>query len=876
MPSEPVAWKEIQAVLGEALAVEPDQREAWLEERCGDHADLAAEVRSLLEAADGADEFFAGLARKAGSLFLTDASTAPDPVVGRLFGTYRLERQIGVGGMGAVYYAERADDLFAKGAAVKLLPPGLGTEGMRRRFAAERRILASLQHPGIGTLLDGGVADDGTPYFVMEYVDGLPIDRYCEDRRLSIDDRLELFLQACDAVDYAHRNLVVHRDLKPSNILVTVEGRVKLLDFGIAMLLDPEETSDRHGLTEAYGAALTPAFASPEQVRGEVLTTAADVYSLGVLLYLLLTGRRPYEMEGLSPASIERLICDTVPPMPSEMIRRDRGSDLGGARLQRRLRGDLDTIVMTALQKEPGRRYPSVRALVDDIQRHRTDRPVLARRDTFRYRASRFVARNRALVAAAAVATGLLLGFTGLAAYTAVTLRANNAAIAAERDRARLESEKAAAVSQFLVGLFGASAPDVAAGRPLTALELLEQGERDATALAAQPAVHSQVLDVIGQVYTVMGRYDRAEPLFRTALAIHERDTGDVLEMAWSIERLGDLLRRAGRHQEADSLLVRAVALAGGVGDRALQGNALNDLGLLRFDQGDYAGAADLHRQALEIRRGLVGERHERTAMSMQNLGLALARLNPDAEAEDLFREALDIYRETLGAEHTEVATTLTNLGRLLAERGDHEAADSLLSGALRINRLRLGEQHPNVALALNDLGAVRARQNRFTDAEIAFREALRIREGALGPDHPYVAISQSNLAYALTQQDRLDEAMALRRRALEIARLRLGVEHDHTGVFAFNLADLLVRMDRLAEAERFYRESIAILGRAFPDGHPLTTRPLVALGELLLRLGRAAEAETHLQAALAIHHATGADAAAVETVEMLLVSARR
>jgi eukaryotic-like serine/threonine-protein kinase len=843
----------VRDILGDVLDAAPADRDRLIRERCGERPELEREVRDLLAAADGADEYFGSISARSGAPFTRDEQVSPGTALGRRFGAYRVERVIGVGGMGAVYFAERADDLFQKTAAVKLLPPGFGTPAAQRRFAEERRILARLQHPSIAGLLDGGVADDGTPYFVMEYVDGVPIDEYCQTHRLSVDDRLGLFLQVCAVVEYAHRNLIVHRDLKPSNILVTPEGQAKLLDFGIATMVDPDGT-DGGGtaLTEVHGMPLTPAFASPEQVRGEALTTATDVYSLGVLLYLLLTGHRPYEVTGLTPAGAERVISETMPPLPSQVEPAIPTPNPDSHR--RRLRGDLDTIVMAALQKDAARRYGSVRALAEDIERHFAGRPVTARRDTFTYRASRFIVRNRLLVGAAAAVSLLLLGLTTLAAYTAVTARARNAVIAMERDRAQLESEKATAVSDFLISLFSANDPDAAAGEPLTALAVLEQGERDAATLAAQPEVQARMLDVIAQVYTRLGDYDRAEPLLHEAVRIYrERAPGEQVGLAGSTSRLGDLLRRKGRLDEAAAYLEQAMVLAGEAQAPAALADALNDLGLVAQDRGDYAAAEQWHRQALEIRGKNLGARSPRTAASLQNIALALSSLNREAEAEALYREALDIYREAHGPEHTEVATTLTTLGRLKSERGIFESADSLLSEALRISRVRLGDDHPSVALALNDIGTARVRQGDYEAAEEAFREALRIREQALGPDHPYVAISLNNLSFVLVQQSAFSDALPLRRRAYEIALARLGNAHDHTGTFAHNLGQVLDLAGQHADAEAYYRESLAILDRAFPDGHPLTARPLLSLGDLLARQGRAAAAEPYVRTAVEI-----------------------
>jgi len=886
----------LEDILTEVLDADPEQRDRLLAERCAGDPEMAQEIRSLLAETEGAESWFEQLSRRSGALLgeaEAEGSTLPTD---RRFGHYRLERQIGAGGMGTVYYAERADDLFRKGVAIKLLPPGMGTEALLRRFEAERRILAGLQHPGIAGLLDGGVAEDGTPYFVLEYVEGLPIDRYCRERGLSVEDRLRLFLQVCEAVEHAHRNLVVHRDLKPGNILVTEEGRAKLLDFGIAKVLDLGVDEEDLQLTRMHGRPLTPGFASPEQVRGETLTTSADVYSLGVLLYLLLAGKPPYEVAGLTPSRAEAAVCEDVPPLPSEAVAVPGGAESGGAglegpaleRLRRRLRGDLDVMVMTALQKDPARRYPSVRAMAADIERHLTGHPVQARPDTPGYRVSRFVRRHRTLVTAYVALSALLVGFTVLASYTALTSRAQNLAITLERDRAQLESRKAAAVSEFLVSLFGANDPDVSGGEALSALDLMERGAQSAGALANQPAVQAGVLDVIGQIYTRLGRYDRAEPLYREALDLQRAlvaeggparggglggGTADV-ELARILVHLGDLLENVGRHDEAKIYLMEAVSVAEATGAPVVMANALSDLGLVHYAVGDYSAAEESHRAALALRREYLGNRHERTGASLQNLALVLSAVDRGTEAEAAYREALDIYREYFEGDNTALAVTLNSLGRLLAERGEFGEALPLLDEALRIQRVRLGPGHPNVALALNDIAVARVRQGDFVGAEDPFREALAIREVALGPDHPHVGISLNNLSFTLFRQEKLEEALLLRVRAYELALARLGNAHDNTGVFAHNVGEVLERMGRTREAEDRYRESLAILERAFPAGHSLTTRPLLALGQLLLAEGRPGEAEPFLRSALELRQRTGAGAADLAAVEVALAAA--
>src|SRR5690606_33623906 len=460
-------WQLLRVLLDQALDLPPERRDAFLSEACGDDAALRAELEALLEAEARAGTLLESpVAERAGELVeqLVQAAPEPDALLGHQVGAYRLLHEIGRGGMGSVYLAERMDGQFEQRVAVKLLRRGLDTDDVLRRFLAERQILASLSHPQIAHLLDGGATPDGRPYLVMEYVEGEPIDVYCDARRLTIVERLARFLGVARAVQYAHRNLGVHRDLQPANILVTAQGGVKLLDFGIAKLLEAggEAESEQHTL--AGFRMMTPEYASPEQVRGEAVTTASDVYQLGLLLYELLAGDRPYRLAGRSPSEIERVICQEQAPRPSTTLLPRRGTDSGGdpvprttpeqaaaarrttpQRLHRQLRGDLDAIISTALRKEPQERYASAEALVEDLERWLAGQPVRARGDAWTYRARRFAGRHRWALSAAA-AFVLLLG-----AYAA-TVSVQASRVRRALAQARLEAEKSAEVTEFLIG----------------------------------------------------------------------------------------------------------------------------------------------------------------------------------------------------------------------------------------------------------------------------------------------------------------------------------------------------------------------------------------------------------------------------------------
>lgn len=539
-------WERIQALFENASALARDQRAAWLAEQCGQDGALRDQVLALLEASAQSESC---LERRVENAIAGALADIGDVAPGTLIGRYRIRRLLGRGGMGAVYLAERADQQFDQQVALKLIGRDMPGGSLARRFRAERQILAHLNHLNIARLLDGGASDDGVPYIAMEYIEGTRIDLYCRQQRLDLRQRLQLFQQVCEAVQYAHQNLIVHRDIKPSNILVAADGTPKLLDFGIAKLIDPQQTGSTDGLTRIYERVLTPEHASPEQVRGEPVGTVSDVYSLGVLLYELLTGVRPFALLGRTLEQIEEVICKLQPSKPSAAAT-CKDAPRG---LARALAGDLDNIVLRAMHKEPQRRYASAAALSDDIQRYLDDRPVQARPDAWTYRATKFLRRN--LVAASlAVAVTLVI---------AVVVSFYTVQLTAQRDRAATEAAKSAQVAQFLTDIFRVADPAQAQGRQITALELLERGAQDIERrLADQPLVRADLLFAIALSYENLSAYDRAGPLLEESLAIKSaarlEETREYVEMLYE---LANLRRLEGRSSEAERHFQRALEI---------------------------------------------------------------------------------------------------------------------------------------------------------------------------------------------------------------------------------------------------------------------------------------------------------------------------
>jgi serine/threonine-protein kinase len=529
-------WLEMERLFNEALGHDPATRTRWLAAACPDEA-LRAEVERLLAAEAGAEDRLRDVLAGA-------VPPAPIEKATRI-GPYRLIHELGRGGMGSVWLAERADAEYVDRVAIKLIRADAASPGLIRRFLSERQILANLKHPNIARLLDGGTTDDGRPYLVMEYIEGDPIDVYCDRHRLSVADRIALVRQVAGALQFAHTNLVVHRDIKPSNILVTSDGAPRLLDFGIAKILDPATMPHRVAETGTGHRLMTPAYASPEQVRGDAVTTAADVYSIAVVLYELLTGRLPYRTESAQPHDLARLILEVQPEQPSTAVAADAPVERNTTlqRLRRQLEGDLDNILLVALRKEPERRYASIEQFAADLGRHLDGHPVVARPDTWPYRAGKFVKRNRGAVAAG-MSTFLTLAFFALS----VAIQANR--IRRERDIANREREKAESVTAFLVDVFDAADPNNARGTEVTAREILAEGGRKAkTELADQPEVQAAAMETIGNVYRALGEYDSAAPFLQAA---HDRRLAALgpnsLDYATSLTELGLLARILNRY----------------------------------------------------------------------------------------------------------------------------------------------------------------------------------------------------------------------------------------------------------------------------------------------------------------------------------------
>ena len=776
-------YREIDALLDAVLDLPPVGRRAFIENACAADQPLRDELLHLVELMGSSNRLEKPSAELAAALFRdlgagSAEATHPDRV-----GPFHLVREIGRGGMGAVFLGERDDGQFQQRVAVKLI--GRATNDVIvARFLEERRILAMLDHPGIARLVDGGVTEDGTPWFAMEYVEGAPIDRYCDAHRLTIEQRSELFASVCDAVQYAHQHFVVHRDLKPSNILVTDDGHLKLLDFGIAKLLDPLLSNAGSDATLAGWRALTPEYAAPEQIRGLAVSTATDVYALGVLLYLLLAGRRPYDLRDRPAIEVERLICEIDPPRPSAVV---------DARHRRALRGDFDVIVMQALRKDPARRYASASALRDDLDRRQRGLPIRARGDAAAYRLTKFAKRRAWPLVAAASAVALLTG---------ATVRER-----ALRSQAEEESRKAEQTTDFMFGLFEASENGQSLSDTTTAKQLVERGIEQARAAGVMPEERAQMLSVLGRLEMQIGSYAAARPLLTEALALR---------------------RTLYEHDHPDIA------------------NSLGELADVMFSTGDTSSIA-LRREQLAIRRRISGNKDVKTTDALFALAQDLHAARRAREGDSLFKEWQSTITSQPPALTPTRLKQLNLLAEASHLAGQPQRAESLGRAELSLAKQIYGDRNHQVAAALLNLALVLDDERRFTEAEAMAREAAEIMRAAYPAGNPKTATVLKIWAIELQRLSRNQEAEGPLRDALAMARRSLGDQGMEVVGIEEELSYVLTMNGHSDEALSVGQAAVDALTKKFGPTSAMVLRARVCVADALRAKGRFAEAEPML-----------------------------
>ena len=807
-------WERIQAVFHEAVALPPSQRQDFVAATAGDDHELLDEVLAAIEEDErGSTLLEGGIGRLAVPL-LEGARAAVEQI-----GPYRLVRVLGEGGMGTVFLAERVD--LGTTAAIKILRDAWLSPSRRRRFFTEQRTLAALNHPGVARLFDAGVLGDGTPWIVMEYVDGLPITDYCQQHHAPVAERLRLFRAVCDAVNYAHRHLIVHRDLKPSNILVAADGTVKLLDFGIAkQLADTETDATRTGLR-----AMTPAYASPEQIRGEPVGVHSDVYSLGVLLYELLTGRRPCDFPAHLSNDERAALLERDPPRPS------------GARQAT----DLDVLVLTALRADPARRYSSVEALVRDLDHYRNGEPLDVRADAVTYRLGKFVRRHWQPLAAAAA---MLIIVVGVVAFYTVRLTS-------ARDAALQQATRAERIQQMLLGLFTGGETTVAPAEDLRVLTLLDRGVQEADALQGQPAVRAEMHATLGSIYSRLGSFAKADDLLRKALDERRRIFGSgTAQEADVLLRIALLRSEQAQFEEAERLATRGVQSLRQQSPAATEAlaRAYTTLGVVLIERGRYPEAITALDSSIKLHSQLGTENADYVTTLRQLVNANFYAGNLDA-ADETGRRVLLMTRRLSGDRHALVADDLINLGAIQFERGKYTDAEAFYRDALVISEGWFGSDAPQTASNLTMLGRSLVYQKRFDEAVVLLQRALGIQERVFGPDHPRVASAINDLGNVAVQSGRLDDAAAAFTRMGDIYRKVHGGKHFLVATANSNLGGVFLAKKDYARAEELYRGAVAMYSETQSPTHLNTGIARLKLGRTLLRQKRYTAAETEIQA---------------------------
>lgn len=833
-------WPEVDALFDRVLDQPAERREQFIREECAHDPELEAAVRELIDAGDRIgvhdSQPAAALLRAAFAEHTHRGEHRVDMKPGDVVDRYRLVSELGRGGMATVYEAERADGSFDRRVALKVLRWGWGASELVRRATVERQILSGLQHPNIATLLDGGTTEDGRPFLVMELVDGRPITEWVDGQQRGVRDRLETFLQVADAVAYAHSHLVVHRDLKPSNVLVTSDGQVKLLDFGVAKIVDAGRSGEP--VTRFGPAPMTPEYASPEQRGGERVTALSDVYQLGALLYRMLTGRRPAEGRKAVPAS----------PYPGGV---ERPSDVVPERaFARQLRRDVDTIVMKALEELPSARYRSAEALAADVRRYLAGRPIVARPASAFERARKFSRRNPWFwpsVAAGTVAVG---------AYVGTVVRYSRS-VEQERNEAVAQAERAEALRSFMLGQFASAAPfsNAPVDPDVTVVEAMERGAESArTELEGEPLLLAEMLSAMAKVYNDLSLRSEARVLLDEAMALRrEHGADNSAEQLQDLGTLGTILGREGQRDTARVLLATRLDLEREMfGDQHPRtADALERAAWHWGELGEVEQAVAWSEEAVEIRRGVAPPDTASLSSSLAVLSDYYRWVERWSDAERAATEAYDLALAAFGEDHPVTAGNKGHLAQVASDMGELDTAAQHYRELLPVLERTIGEQHEYTLANWNNLGVLLDRAGDLAGAEEVHRRMLEIRRSRYGTDeHGEVGASLQNLAAVLIRQGRSEEADSLARQAEQVFRVINGPRHFSVAFALLTRSEAYLHEGRAVEAEDLIRQAIAVLEPTFGSGYP-TSAASCRLGRAMLAQGRIPEGLRLLEAAV-------------------------
>lgn len=792
-------WKKIQEIFWNAQKLKGSVREKYILAKCND-IEMKEEVYSLLQAHEEESVLDLPIDSVRERVL---SQTNDRSLLGQVIGKYKILSQVGTGGMGTVFLAKRADGEYEQKVALKLLKGNISSSEQQQRFRLERQILASLQHEHIARLFDGGVTSYGQPWFVMEYIDGLSITKHCDENRLSIRERIELFINVCSAVQYAHQKLIVHRDLKPSNILVTPEGNVKLVDFGVAKMLNDEQVSDQFRTREGL-LPLTPAYASPEQIKMEGIATSSDQYQLGVILYELLTGFRPYQIGDCSLSEVEEIICHTEPVRPSVLAnQKDFNSKLSSVLKYRaidskqfikELRGDLDDILLKALRKEPEHRYQSAEQMADDLKRFLNQEPVIAHPASKWYKTAKFLKRHTIESAAAVITVILVVVYLS-------TMTWHSAQLQAALKQTEIEASKSEQIADFLVNMFVTVDPYENHGDSVKARIILERGLSQAEQLQNQPEVQAHMFNVIGQVYRSLGDFESAVEVLERAMEFRNSSTfKDSIILADIYYNLASSKHHVGEYSEADKLFNTALEIyQSHSGHRSVEyANTLSLVAKIETMRGDYSNAISRHKNSLSMRKELLGDNHKDIASSLHALGETYLYAGQPDRSLNYLNSAFDMYSELFGEDHP------------------------LLAGV-----------HETTARASQRL-------ERYDEAEQHFKRALSIRKSVLGEDHVETGISRKSLADYYRERGKFDEAEEIYLELLD------GMDESYPlrRPVVQALAELYTQKELHDLAEAYYRQTVDMLKSTLNSTHPRLLKSELMLGKNLLALNKFEEAE--------------------------------
>jgi len=848
-------WKQINNIVDAALELDHEERMVYVNKQCRDNQELKTYVTELLESIEASKSTgFLENQNEYPQHLAADISRSeeeeeePSSLVGETIGRYKILEVIGHGGMGSVFRAERTDGAYSNQVALKLMRRGMDTPSNKARFRQERNILANLNHPNIGRLYDGGITDQGLPFLVMEYVEGIPLFEYCKKHRLTVDQRLSLFKQVCEAVRHAHQNAVIHRDLKPSNILVTARKNsftVKVLDFGIAKLMEPDQLNTTIYQTRTGTRPVTLGYAAPEQLELTPTTTATDIYTLGVILYELISGLKPFQLDEKNLTEIEQIIRRTTPERPStqfcslpkqEQQNICRNFDTAANGLENTLKGDLDAIVMKAMRKKGDERYNSVDSLLDDLHRRERDLPLIARRDTFRYNASKFIRRNRAKLSVAAGFLAIIIAFSVFYSWQ----------ITEERNKARTEAEKAQAVSSYLISLFESADPRINRGKDITARQLLKEGTEDIAALNSQPAVQARMLEILGDIHSTLSSPEQADSLLRRSLTLKKQlynsndpelasiyvkmaenkhvmgeykkslrylDTAQVqqssvfgsrsLEVGKTLRLQSENLREVGKLDSAYKTIQKAKSIYQTEGDTLSEGylKVLMEISSVLNSKGNFKASLEAEQQSLALGQRLYDPPHPDILQCMNGLARAYKELNQYKKADSLYHRSLAMTKVLHGEVHVQTAVTINNMAGNYFYMKRYPKADSLYSESHSILTKAVGAEHPYTVSTLYNWANLKSAMGDYDGAEKIYKDVIQLDIKKFGEEHRYVATDYAGLADMYREQGKYQQALEMFNKSIDIRRTVF--DDPHHPYIGFNLRSLANIYAALGEKEK-------------------------------------------------------------------------